>query len=321
MAAVTDTAGRRWSDRTGQPLPPRRGEPYYSERHGGLRVVPPEGGKAVPFVPGRPPAFDPAGALRAAGLAADRAASAVGNAGLRGAQAVAGEAASPFAGTGAMLVTVLGSLLGLILLELFLGPRAPLLVQRILGAVSGGIRRLVSPADPLIAKTPPGPNPTATPAATAGKGGSATGLSGKPAAAYPAMAPAGGNPAVPGYPHLRAAAQADVRHVDVRILAALDRLASTLGQTVTVFSGYRDPTYSAAHGGYATDPHTRGVAVDAEIGSTPIGDYPGAFALLGKLGLESGAQPDFYRGQRDPAHVQIPGSGVNKSITASRWLG
>lgn len=130
------------------------------------------------------------------------------------------------------------------------------------------------------------------------------------------MQQAGSHSKVAGYSHLRAAPQADVTHVSPVILQGLEHVAEKLGVTITVFSGYRSPDYSASVGGYANDPHSRGVAVDAQIGDTPIGNYPGAFKALQAAGLESGAQPGFYRGKTDPTHVQFPGSGINKSINA-----
>ncbi len=128
------------------------------------------------------------------------------------------------------------------------------------------------------------------------------------------MQPAGSSSAVPGYPDLRAAPQADVTHVSRGVLGGLEAVARALGRIVTIFSGYRSPSYSANVGGYSNDPHTRGVAADASIGGTAIGSYPGALPLIGRAGLESGDQPGFYRGGPDPSHVQIPGSGANKSI-------
>ena len=137
---------------------------------------------------------------------------------------------------------------------------------------------------------------------------------------YPDMTPAGSNPAVPGYPHLRAAPQADIRHVDLRVLRGLELVAERLGKVITIHSGYRSPSYSSSVGGYSNDPHARGVGVDANIGGVLIGQYPGAMTELARAGLESGNRPGFYHGQPDPEHVQIPGSGVNKALHAIRTL-
>lgn len=133
---------------------------------------------------------------------------------------------------------------------------------------------------------------------------------------YPQMAPGGQSP----FAGLSFAGHTDFVHVDTGLLAKLNELARVLGVRIEVISGYRSPGYSSRVGGYANDPHARGVAVDAYINGVPIGDYKGAFKVLRQLGLESGATPGFYRGKRDPEHVQIPGSGINKRIHARRTL-
>lgn len=138
------------------------------------------------------------------------------------------------------------------------------------------------------------------------------------AGGFPKMVQHGGE--IPGEPGLYTAPQADASHVDTKLLTLLSQYAQATGSHVQIISGYRDPAYSAKVGGYSTDPHTRGVAVDAYVNGVPIGNVPGAFAWLKAHGLESGAQPGFYRGKSDPMHVQIPGSGVNKSIRAKRTL-
>lgn len=120
------------------------------------------------------------------------------------------------------------------------------------------------------------------------------------------------------YKHLAFQGHVDWGHVDTTLLAKLDALAKMLHVTISVNSGYRSPGYSTRVGGYANDPHARGVAIDAYINGVPIGNYKGAYATLKQLGLESGAQPNFYNGQPDPMHVQIPGSGINKALHASK---
>lgn len=123
-----------------------------------------------------------------------------------------------------------------------------------------------------------------------------------------------------GYSNLNFAGHTDYVHVDTTLLQKLNQLGRLLGVKIQVISGYRAPGYSASVGGYANDPHARGVAVDAYINGVPIGSYKGAVATLKQLGLESGAQPGFYRGKSDPEHVQVPGSGVNKRIHARHTL-
>lgn len=117
---------------------------------------------------------------------------------------------------------------------------------------------------------------------------------------------------VPGYENLvtarpqgtnLAGGEIDLSHVSGALLAGLDKVGATLRKTVTIFSGYRTDAYSAQVGGFAGDPHSRGIAVDANIGSTPIGDYPGAVSILHALGLRSGATDFTYHGNPDPSHV------------------
>lgn len=115
------------------------------------------------------------------------------------------------------------------------------------------------------------------------------------------------------------ASNADTEHVSSRLLSGLEKLGKIIGQTLTIFSGYRDPNYSESVGGYYNDPHSRGVGADVNVGGSPIGNWLRSHgldpvSLLAKLGLESGDQPGFYQGGTDPSHVQIPGSGADQSI-------
>jgi hypothetical protein len=119
------------------------------------------------------------------------------------------------------------------------------------------------------------------------------------------------------YPFLNTIGVASIAGVNPFLLAQLNKLGQQLGRSVDVFSGYRSPGYSERVGGYANDPHSRGEAVDAQIGGTPIGQVV-PLATLASLGLEGGNSPGFYpaggSGGRDPEHVQIPGSGADKAM-------
>lgn len=97
----------------------------------------------------------------------------------------------------------------------------------------------------------------------------------------------------------------DVRDVNPQLLRALNSVGQTLRQKITIFSGYRTSAYSAQVGGFAGDPHTRGIAVDAYVGTTPIGSVPGVSSVLSRYGIISGNQPNFYQGRPDPPHVQL----------------
>jgi hypothetical protein len=86
-----------------------------------------------------------------------------------------------------------------------------------------------------------------------------------------------------------------------RVLAAARAAGAT---RINVISGYRSPEHNAAVGGVPRSNHTRGLAMDATVtvpgrGTIPLGQLP----TLSQFGLRSGDQPGFYRGGRDPNHV------------------
>jgi len=86
-----------------------------------------------------------------------------------------------------------------------------------------------------------------------------------------------------------------------RVLAAAQAAGAT---NINVISGYRSPAYNAQVGGVPGSNHTRGLAMDATVtipgrGTIPLGLLP----TLQQFGLRSGNQPGFYRGGRDPNHV------------------
>lgn len=112
------------------------------------------------------------------------------------------------------------------------------------------------------------------------------------------------------------APNATLDHTNPQLLADLQRVADILGVTLTVVSGYRTPAHSVAVGGFANDPHTRGIAADVYVGKIPLGLYPGGVAATRAAGLVSGATPGFYNGQPDNEHVQLP-SGAAVTTTSS----
>lgn len=114
------------------------------------------------------------------------------------------------------------------------------------------------------------------------------------------MTPGGQSP----YANLRFNAHTDWRHVDPRLLQALQKVAKAQGVTVDVISGYRSNQYSAANGGFAGDPHTKGLAVDAYVDGKPIGDVI-APSVWASVGVRSGAQAGFYKGNSDPEHLDL----------------
>jgi hypothetical protein len=118
------------------------------------------------------------------------------------------------------------------------------------------------------------------------------------------MTPGGTSP----YANLTFQPWVDWRHVSSYLLRSLNWIAQTLGVKIDLTSGYRSDVYSQQHGGFAGDPHTKGIAVDAYINGTPIGNYPGVKALLARFGIRSGAQPNFYNGKPDPEHLDLVGN-------------
>jgi hypothetical protein len=78
------------------------------------------------------------------------------------------------------------------------------------------------------------------------------------------------------------------------------------GTQVRLMSGYRSPAHNAAVGGVSHSNHLTGTAVDAEVYVPGRGWVPAGTALrgvAGRYGLRSGDTPGFYRGGRDPVHV------------------
>jgi len=85
-----------------------------------------------------------------------------------------------------------------------------------------------------------------------------------------------------------------------RVLAAAKAAGAS---SINVLSGYRSPAHNAAVGGVPGSNHTRGLAMDATatIGGRQV--PLGQLSTLAQFGLRSGDQPGFYRGGRDPNHV------------------
>jgi hypothetical protein len=110
------------------------------------------------------------------------------------------------------------------------------------------------------------------------------------------------------YPMLRFAANVDWKDVSPVLLGRLNKLAAATHHVITIFSGYRSNAYSAANGGFAGDPHTKGIAVDATVDGKPVGSVISP-STMKKYGLRSGNQPNFYQGKPDPSHVDLVGYG------------
>lgn len=96
----------------------------------------------------------------------------------------------------------------------------------------------------------------------------------------------------------------DWQHVNPKLLNAIEKAAYKKGVKVTVNSGYRSNKYSQKVGGFANDPHTKGLAVDAYVNGKPIGDVIPP-SVWQSLGVRSGNVANFYNGQPDPEHLDI----------------
>jgi hypothetical protein len=134
---------------------------------------------------------------------------------------------------------------------------------------------------------------------------SSSGPAGAPKGASPKSGGAASFDANPSsYSNITALPGVNISRVDPKLLAAINEVAKAHGVKVTINSGWRSPQHSVAVGGFANDPHTRGVAVDAYVNGKPIGDVFGP-QVWAALGVQSGNVPGFYNGQPDPEHLQI----------------
>jgi hypothetical protein len=111
------------------------------------------------------------------------------------------------------------------------------------------------------------------------------------------------------YEGLHFAGHVDFKHVNPRLLDALNKEATKLGAKITVISGYRSNDYSSRVGGFKGDPHSKGLAVDAYIHGHPIGEVV-APEVWAKYGIRSGNTPGFYKGKPDPEHLDLMGVPV-----------
>lgn len=120
------------------------------------------------------------------------------------------------------------------------------------------------------------------------------------------------------YPFLAVARKdVDWRHVSPILLRQLNALGRTIGKVIVIFSGYRSDAYSQKVGGFAGDPHTRHIAVDATVGGKPIGSVV-PMRLFKEFGLRSGNQPNFYHGKADPEHVDLVGTSNEQFATSGK---
>lgn len=107
------------------------------------------------------------------------------------------------------------------------------------------------------------------------------------------------------YSNINFGSNVDWADVNPRLLQAVQRVAAQRGVMVNVNSGYRSNAYSAKVGGFAGDPHSRGIAIDAYIGGKPIGSVIPA-SVWRAMGVRSG-DTFTYHGATDPEHLDLVG--------------
>jgi len=106
------------------------------------------------------------------------------------------------------------------------------------------------------------------------------------------------------------------------LTARLDALGKSLGVTIYGISGYRTPAHSVAVGGFADDPHTKGLAEDVGVGSLLRSSAAQiSEAQLARFGLYRPFDPSDDPNNTEVNHIQlIPSSGVTTPAqSATRW--
>lgn len=106
-----------------------------------------------------------------------------------------------------------------------------------------------------------------------------------------------------------------------QIAGALGELARQLGVTIYGISGHRTPAHSLAVGGFANDPHTRGIAADIGVNSQTRGSAAQlTAAMLSRVGLY---RP--FPGAQEINHVQMLGGGArgaaNMNFAGAQGIG
>lgn len=105
------------------------------------------------------------------------------------------------------------------------------------------------------------------------------------------------------------------------LTARLNALAKALGVIIYGISGYRTPAHSVAVGGYANDPHTKGLAEDIGVNSLLRSSAAQiSEAELARFGLYRPFDPSDNPNNPEVNHIQlIPAGGTGGSAPASGW--
>ena len=102
------------------------------------------------------------------------------------------------------------------------------------------------------------------------------------------------------------------------ITGDLNALGQALGVTIYGISGYRTPAHSVAVGGFADDPHTKGLAEDIGVNSLLRSSAAQiAEAELAKFNLYRPFDPSDDPGNTEVNHVQLIPSGGPLTLAES----
>ena len=106
------------------------------------------------------------------------------------------------------------------------------------------------------------------------------------------------------------------------LTARLDALGKALGVTIYGISGYRTPAHSVAVGGFANDPHTKGLAEDIGVGSLLRSSAARiSEADLARFGLYRPFDPSDDPNNTEVNHVQLipAGGAASATLSTTRW--
>jgi Peptidase M15 len=106
------------------------------------------------------------------------------------------------------------------------------------------------------------------------------------------------------------------------LTSRLDALGKALGVTIYGISGYRTPAHSVAVGGFANDPHTKGLAEDIGVGSLLRSSAAQiSEAQLARYGLYRPFDPSGDPNNTEVNHIQVipVGGAVPAAQAAARW--
>jgi hypothetical protein len=105
------------------------------------------------------------------------------------------------------------------------------------------------------------------------------------------------------------------------LTARLDALAKALGVVIYGISGYRTPAHSVAVGGYADDPHTKGLAEDIGVNSLLRSSAAQiSEAELAKFGLYRPFDPSGDPNNTEVNHIQLIPAGGPQPLSATNFV-